>query len=98
MGGLGRPTARIVLRDDERETLERWARRRNSSQVLALRCRIVLGAADGRLNKDIAAELAVMRPRLASGGSGSLSSVWRVCMTNRGRASAAPSETTTVSG
>jgi transposase len=28
-----------------------------SSQALALRCRIVLGAADGRLNKDIAAEL-----------------------------------------
>ena len=55
MGGLGRPTARIVLRDGERETLERWARRRNSSQALALRCRIVLGAADGRLNKDIAA-------------------------------------------
>ncbi len=53
----GRPTAVIVLDDEERETLERWARRPKSSQALALRCRIVLGAAEGRYNKDIAAEL-----------------------------------------
>ena len=53
----GRPTAVIVLGDEERETLERWARRPKSSQALALRCRIVLGAAEGRYNKDIAAEL-----------------------------------------
>ena len=53
----GRPTAVIVLDGEERETLERWARRPKSSQALALRCRIVLGAAEGRYNKDIAAEL-----------------------------------------
>ena len=57
MGAMrGRPTAVIVLGDEERETLERWARRPKSSQALALRCRIVLGAAEGRYNKDIAAE------------------------------------------
>jgi len=55
--GPGRPTAVIDLSVDERETLERWARRPKSAQALALRCRIVLAAADGRLNKDIAAEL-----------------------------------------
>src|SRR5215210_2294367 len=51
----GRPTAQIVLTDDERQTLERWARRPTSAQALALRCRIVLAAADGQLNRDIAA-------------------------------------------
>lgn len=49
--------AEIVLTDDERETLQRWARRPKSAQALALRCRIVLGAADGELSKDIAARL-----------------------------------------
>ena len=53
----GRPTAVIVLDGEERETLERWARRPKSSQALALRCRIVLGAAEGRYNKEIAAGL-----------------------------------------
>jgi transposase len=37
----------VVLSDDERETLERWARRPKSAQALALRCRIVLACADG---------------------------------------------------
>src|SRR3989337_1378991 len=49
--------AEVVLTSDERETLERWARRPKSAQALALRCRIVLAAAEGRMNKDIAAEL-----------------------------------------
>jgi len=37
----------VVLSDDERETLERWARRPKSAQALAMRCRIVLACADG---------------------------------------------------
>lgn len=53
----GRPTAEIVLTGEERETLERWARRPKSAQALALRCRIVLAAADGELNRDIASRL-----------------------------------------
>ena len=36
-----------VLSAEERETLERWARRPKSAQALALRCRIVLAAAEG---------------------------------------------------
>ena len=47
----------IVLTDEEREVLERWARRPKSSQALALRCRIVLAAADGEHSIDIAARL-----------------------------------------
>ncbi|MGA8745142.1 MAG: helix-turn-helix domain-containing protein [Solirubrobacterales bacterium] len=47
----------VVLKDDEREVLERWARRPKSAQALALRCRIVLAAAEGEPSKDIAARL-----------------------------------------
>ncbi len=49
--------AEIVLSGEEREVLERWARRPKSSQALAFRCRIVLAAAAGRASKQIAAEL-----------------------------------------
>jgi transposase len=37
----------VVLSDDGRVTLERWARRPKSAQALALRCRIVLACAEG---------------------------------------------------
>src|SRR5262249_13184475 len=47
----------IVLDDEQRQVLERWARRPKSSQALAFRCRAVLAAADGRSSKEIAAEL-----------------------------------------
>ncbi len=57
MARTGRPTAQIRLSDDERETLQRWARRPKSAQALALRCRIVLAAAEGHSNKEIAAAL-----------------------------------------
>src|SRR5918998_1644125 len=49
--------AEIVLTGEEREVLERWARRPTSAQALALRCRIVLAAADGEQSKEIAARL-----------------------------------------
>lgn len=57
MGRRGRPAAEVVLTDDERETLQRWARRPKSAQALALRCRIVLAAAAGEWNTDIATRL-----------------------------------------
>ncbi len=47
----------VVLSGEEREVLERWARRPKSSQALALRCRIVLAAAEGQSSTDIAAAL-----------------------------------------
>ena len=53
----GRPTVAVELSGEEREVLERWARRPKSSQALGLRCRIVLAAAEGRANNEIAADL-----------------------------------------
>jgi transposase len=49
----------LVLTDDERETLQRWARRAKSSQALAQRSRIVLGCAAGKSNKEVAADVGV---------------------------------------
>jgi transposase len=51
----------VVLEEQEREALERWARRPKSAQALALRCRIVLAAADGEKSKDIAERLGCTR-------------------------------------
>jgi len=59
MATKGRPKALLVLTDEERETLERWARRPKSAQSLALRCRIVLAAAEGATNNEVAAEVGV---------------------------------------
>jgi transposase len=53
---------RIELTDDERARLEAWARRRTSAQALARRSRIVLLAADGVKNTEIARRLGVRRP------------------------------------
>src|SRR5258708_33496539 len=47
----------ITISDEDRPTLERWARGRTTPARLVLRARIVLMAAGGRLNKDIASEL-----------------------------------------
>ena len=55
----GRPTPPIVLSDDERQTLARWARRPTSSQALALRCRIVLACAEGLSNVEAGRRLEV---------------------------------------
>ncbi|MER7370994.1 IS630 family transposase [Nonomuraea wenchangensis] len=55
----GRPKAELTVSQEERAVLQRWARRAKSAQVLALRAKIVLGCADGKDNKQIAAELRV---------------------------------------
>ncbi len=34
MARFGRPTTRVTLTDNERETLQRWARRPSSAQAL----------------------------------------------------------------
>src|SRR5947209_13223554 len=52
----------IELNEDERSQLESWARRRTSAQALAQRSRIVLRAAEGLKNVEIAERLAVHRP------------------------------------
>ena len=61
MAQRGTPKAVLELTADERETLERWARRPKSAQALALRCRIVLACADGGSNIEVAARLGVTR-------------------------------------
>jgi transposase len=56
------PTAvQIELSREEREVLEGWARRRTTANALAMRSRIVLGAADGQSNTEIAARGGVHR-------------------------------------
>jgi transposase len=47
VGTRGRPKAELVLTEDERITLQRWARRPKSPHSLAQRCRIVLACAEG---------------------------------------------------
>ncbi len=47
----------VVVSDEDRRTLEKWSRGRTTPARLVLRAKIVLLAAAGRMNKDIAAEL-----------------------------------------
>ena len=56
----------IELTDAERVQLEAWARRRSSAQALAQRSRIVLLAAEGLKNTEIAARLGVSRNMAAT--------------------------------
>jgi transposase len=65
----------VVLSEEERARLERWARRPKSSQALAFRCRIVLAAADGLSSTEIAAQL---------GCTGSTVGRWRGRFARRG--------------
>jgi transposase len=48
----------ISVSDDDRRVLAKWARGRSTPARRVLRAKIVLLAAEGKLNKDIAAELA----------------------------------------
>ncbi len=56
--------SRIELSDDERVQLEAWSRRRTSAQALAQRSRIVLLAAEGLKNTEIAERLGTGRPMI----------------------------------
>src|SRR4051812_48191661 len=49
----------VILDERERAQLQAWTRRRSSAQALALRARIVLLAAEGLNNTEIAARLEV---------------------------------------
>jgi transposase len=57
------PSAVVIeLTGEERSVLESWTRRHTSAQALALRARIVLGAAGSLTNGEIASSLGVSRP------------------------------------
>ena len=58
---LRRKTSRIELSDDERNVLERCVRRRKISRAEALRADIILRAADGLNNSEIADAVGVTR-------------------------------------
>ena len=54
---MGRPIPPLTLTDDERQALERWARRPKTGQALAQRARLVLACAGGKNNTTVASEL-----------------------------------------
>ena len=56
---LGRPKAELIVTADEREALERWARRPKTAQALAQRARIVLACSTGMQNTTVAARIGV---------------------------------------
>jgi len=57
----GRPIPRVILSPSERQTLEGWTRRHTSAQALALRSRVILLAAMGRSNTEVAHALRVTK-------------------------------------
>jgi transposase len=58
----GRPLKELIVSDEERTTLEQWARRPKTAQRLALRSRIVLACASGLTNTQVAKQLGVTMP------------------------------------
>ena len=56
-----RRACKIVLTEEERTTLERWVRSRRTEVRVVKRAEIVLAAAEGKQNKDIARELGTSR-------------------------------------
>src|SRR5512135_831749 len=56
-----RRACQISLSDADRMTLERWSRGRSTQARLVTRARVVLAAAGGKDNKDIAADLRTSR-------------------------------------
>src|SRR4029450_7033398 len=53
---LGRPIPMLTLTDEERDTLERWARRPTTAQALAQRARVGRAGAGGCTNTRVARE------------------------------------------
>ena len=55
----------VTLTDEQRRTLQRWSRGRSTPARSVMRARIVLLAAEGKMNKDIAVELATDQQTVA---------------------------------
>ena len=87
----GRRKADLVLTGAEREQLARWARRAKTSQVLALRARIVLACAEGRENKAVAAELRTTEHNVARWRGRFIAQRLAGCTTRSGPAGRRPS-------
>src|SRR3972149_1058344 len=72
----------VPLSAEQRRTLEAWVRAQNTPQGVALRSRIVLLAADGQSNSDVARQVGVRRPtvllwreRFLEGGAEALTKI-----------------------
>ena len=59
---IGRPLSLVTVSTEQREQLQSWSRRTKTAQALALRSRIVLLAADGVANKEIARRQGCSQP------------------------------------
>lgn len=59
MAKMGRRLVPLTLSSAEREALQRFVRRRKTSQQLALRSRIILRCAEGLANREVARQLKV---------------------------------------
>jgi len=59
--GTGRPIPTLILNQEERETLERWARRPRTAQALAQRARIILGCSSGKTNSHVAERMHITK-------------------------------------
>ena len=57
-GVVARP---VTVNEDDRQTLERWARRPTTAQALAQRARIILACAEGKGNAAVATDVGVTR-------------------------------------
>jgi len=57
----GRPIPPLTLTSEERETLERWARRPKTAQALAQRARLILACAAAKTNGAVAAAAGITR-------------------------------------
>ena len=60
-----RRACKVTVSDEDRLTLERWSRGRSTQIRLVTRARVVLAAAEGKENKEIAAELNISRGAVA---------------------------------
>ena len=58
---IGRPIPELVITEEERSTLQSWARRPKSAQALALRAKIILGCAGGKTNTEVADQFRVTK-------------------------------------
>ena len=59
---IGRPLSPLTVSAEQREQLQSWSRRAKTAQALALRSRIVLLAAEGLANKEIARRQGCSQP------------------------------------
>ena len=57
MANIGRPKAELILTEQEREELQRWARRSRSSRHLAFRAKVILQCATNKLSTTVAQNL-----------------------------------------